>query len=90
MRIKGHENLKDHIETQLALMLQGVAAEPEFRTSSHCCRTLKFKMFVYSNAKRHFQRFFAFMYTNILNFDEEKQFIQRLRFQLDTGVSQYR
>jgi hypothetical protein len=28
----------------------------------------------------HFTRFFAFLYTNILNFDEEKQFIQRLRF----------
>jgi hypothetical protein len=34
------------------------------------------------SVEKHFQRFFAFLYTNILNFDEEKQFIQRLRFKM--------
>jgi hypothetical protein len=34
------------------------------------------------SVETHFSRFFAFLFTNILDFGEERQFIQRLRFQM--------
>jgi hypothetical protein len=34
------------------------------------------------SVEKHFHRFFAFLFTRILDFGEERQFIQRLRFQM--------